>query len=86
MTDEIHEESGFAGNIVTWAFYIEEADGERRLRECLDAPNVLRAVEDFERWLREVRDADWKTPPIESVRDKLFDCFMDNGVTVPGWE
>jgi hypothetical protein len=70
----------------TLHFYYNDPDSMGRLQACHDAPKVLQAVEDFERWLREVGDADWETLPIESVRDKLFACFADNDVVVPGWE
>jgi hypothetical protein len=70
----------------TLHFYYNDPDSMGRLQACHDAPKVLQAVEDFERWLREVGDADWETLPIESVRDKLFACFADNAVVVPGWE
>jgi len=86
MSDELHEESGFPGSIVTWTFYIDEPEGERKLRQCLDAPDVLLAVRDFERWLQNSIDSGWREVPLESVRDRLFSCFLDNDVTVPGWK
>ena len=70
-------------------FDLEALEGERRLRECLDAPNVLRAVRDFERWWRsaaETNSMKEKRETLETARDVLFACFADNDVTVPGWE
>ena len=72
-------------NIVTWRFYIDHPEGEHRLRQCMDAPNVLRAVEDFERWLRDIGEVHDKYS-VEDIREMLFDCFNDNDVRVPGFE
>ena len=81
----IEQNYSHPGSIVTWAFYIDHPEGERRLRRYLDAPKVLRAVEDFERWLH--CEVERTVPlPIWDVRDKLFKCFTDNDVIVPGWE
>ena len=76
-------------------FDLEDEEGERRLRECLDAPNVLRAVEDFEREIHEILKYS-KGPEVwgkingyaalDRVRDMLFECFAANNVIVPGWE
>ena len=85
MSDELNEEHGFPGSIVTWTFYIEDLEGERRLRECLDAPNVLLAVEEFERWLKLIGESN-ESYSVDSIREMLFECFNNNGVTVPGWE
>ena len=89
MSDELYEEIDHPGSIVTWAFYIDDPEGERRLRECLDAPKVLQAVVDFERWLRgvaETNSMEEKREALETARDVLFKCFTDNDVIVPGWE
>jgi len=95
MSDELYEEIDHPGSIVTWTFYIDDPEGERRLRECLDAPKVLRAVEDFERKIHRILD-DEKDPEVwvqlngygalNRARDILFECFDHNDVTVPGWE
>ena len=76
-------------SLVTWHFYLDTDEGERRLRECLDAPKVLEAVWDFERWLKYAIDdcstVGWDAP-LRMVRGKLFECFLDNDVRVPGFE
>ena len=67
----------------------DDGEGERRLRECLDAPKVLRAVEDYTLWLRNrikyggEDDADEK---LTEAWNKLFKCFEDSGVRIPGFE
>ena len=73
-------------------FDLSTDEGERRLRECLDAPRVSQAVKDFERWLRD-RLALLTSPhgdegfaEADCIREKLFACFTDNDVIVPGWE
>jgi len=63
----------------------DDGEGERRLHECLDAPKVLRAVGEYEQWLSAVIDQGHGLSP-EYTRDKLFDCFAENCVKVPGWE
>ena len=84
--DNIDTDYGCAGSVVTWSFYVDDPDGEHRLRECLDAPNVLRAVREYERWLSETIDLGWNENLLKTARDKLFEIFNEENVTVPGWE
>ena len=70
----------------TLHFYYDDPDSMKRMQVCLEAQDVLCAIEDFERWLRNTIDSGWREVPLESVRDRLFSCFLDNGVTIPGWE
>lgn len=68
----------------TLHFYYYDPDSMRRLQECLQAPDVLLAVEEFEKWI-DGFEYDHKVDA-EVVRDKLFDCFNNYDVKVPGWE
>jgi hypothetical protein len=69
-------------------FDLEDPEGERRLRECLDAPKVLGAVHAYAEWLRsKIRysgddDAD---PKLTAAWNNLFQAFSDHDVNVPGW-
>jgi hypothetical protein len=71
-------------------FDLVSLEGERRLRECLDAPKVLRAVREYERWLAGQIDNDRRTEETREgltlARDILFMYFNDHDVTIPGWE
>jgi len=67
----------------TLHFYYSDPDSMARYKACNEALDVLRAVEDFERWLRENEDDDLS---ISNARHALFECFTNNDVTVPGWE
>ena len=76
-------------------FYYNDSDSMSRFQQCMDAPRVLRAVEDFERKIHEIlkyaKDPDvWGEingyAGLDRARDMLFECFADNNVRVPGWE
>ena len=38
--------------LISWHFDIQKPEGERRLRECLDAPDVKGALSEFDNELR----------------------------------
>jgi hypothetical protein len=83
MPDYITE--GPSGAVyATLHFYYYDPDSMRRLQECLQAPDVLLAVAEFEQWL--YQNVELAGMPIGIVRNKLFDIFKDNNVKVPGWE
>lgn len=67
----------------TLHFNLEQSEGERRLRECLDAPNVKAAVSAFVEWLRRRADAGEGRIRINKVWDRLHEEFMARDVT---WE
>ena len=68
----------------TLHFYYDDPDSMERFKQCNEARDVLLAVGDFERWLKDSRD--WEGVTLCSVRDKLFQFFDDYGVRVPGCE
>ena len=72
----------------TLHFYYDDPDSMARYKACNEALDVLRAVEDFERWIRNtIQQSDTSDSIfLENVRASLFQCFTDNDVTVPGWE
>ena len=90
MSDELPED--LEPVYATLHFYYNDPDSMRRLQQCHDAPKVLRAVEDFERWLRDRLSllpsphGDEGFTEADDIREKLFACFTDNDVIVPGWE
>ena len=69
-------------------FNLDDPEGERRLRECLDAPKWKCAVWEYERFLRGVIDATDESLAdlmcFESARDKLFDIFGEHSIDI--WE
>lgn len=74
----------YSTNYVTWHFSLDEPDGERRLRECLDAPKVMAAVREFERFLSEVIGVTEKQDTrmcFESARGELFAIFNRRGLS-----
>ena len=44
--------SAHVTNYVTWNFDMDDPEGERRLRECLDAPKWKSAAQEFDQWMR----------------------------------
>ena len=75
-------------NCVTWTFDLSEPEGERRLRECLDAPRVKAAVSELDQWLRaqvKYYSDDYDESVIATflcVRDELHNVFENNGISV----
>ena len=67
----------------TLTFNLDDPEGERRLRECLDAPNVSGCVREFEEWLRRVIDYG-ESASLEDVRDEFFAIFNRRGLSP--WE
>ena len=69
-------------------FDLEDEEGERRLRECLDAPKVMSAIDEYARWLRnKVKYGDDDAAEkLTEVWDEWFECFISRGLSVPGWE
>ena len=64
-------------------FGLEDGEGERRLRECLDAPQVRSALWEYDNWLRgQIKHAD--RVELQPARDKLFEIFNEHDVSV--WE
>ena len=69
--------------VSTLEFNLDEPEGERRLRECLDAPKWKSAVWEFERWIRYLVDSDTSVTA-DIVRDELFRIFSERGIDI--WE
>lgn len=64
----------------TMHFNLNDPEGERRLRECLDAPRVIAAVQEFDNWLRDqIKHHD---QPLDAVRSKLYAVFERRAVTI----
>ena len=63
-------------------FDLDTHEGERRLRECLDAPRVKIALWEFDQWLRdqlkyhERDDAEG----LQAARDRLGAVFGEHGI------
>ena len=82
--------------VSTLEFNLDEPEGERRLRECLDAPNVKLAVWEFDRWMRNriKYNPDSETDPLyiseegivwlETAREQLNMRLKDYGIDI--WE
>ena len=78
----------------TITFNLDEPEGERRLRECLDAPRVKSAVLEFDRWMRNriKYNPDSETDPLyisedgiawlEIARDQLNMRLEDCGIDI----
>ena len=72
----------------TLAFNLDDPEGERRLRECLDAPKWKSAVWEFDNWLRnQIKHSDhaqaW-IDALEQVRVDFNRIFYDHGIDI--WE
>ena len=76
-------------------FNLDDPEGERRLRECLDAPKWKSALREFDQWLRnriKYNDADLpeRQVPDEGIewlqfaRDELWKRSAVNGIEI--WE
>ena len=70
---------------VTWKFNIEQPEGIRRLRECLDAPDVKGALSEFDnelrrRWKYGEEAAQMMT--VEQVRGLLWNTLNRWGVNL----
>jgi len=83
MSDELSDGDGCFNNVVTWTFYIDDPEGERRLRECLNAPRVRSALWRFDQDLR----SRWKygedseqMMTVEQVRELLWEILNENNV------
>ena len=77
-------------------FNLDYPEGERRLRECLDAPNVKSAVREFDQWMRNriKYNPDSEADPLyisedgiawlETAREQLNMRLKDYGIDI--WE
>ena len=65
-------------------FDLEEPEGERRLRECLDAPNVKSALRELDQWLRgQIKHTDREdVDTLQEARDRLWVALGDHGVNL----
>ena len=65
-------------------FNLDTQEGKRRLRECLDAPNVKEALCEFDRWLRnQVKHTDREdVETLQEVRDRLWVELGSHGVNL----
>ena len=88
--------SAHVTNYVTWNFDMDDPEGERRLRECLDAPKWKSAVQEFDQWMRNrlKYNPDSETDPLyiseegivwlEIAREQLNMRLEDYGINI--WE
>jgi len=68
----------------TLTFNLDDPEGERRLRECLDAPKWKSAVWEFDQWLRgEIKYGDRELTDC-AIRDSLHRIFSDRNIDI--WE
>ena len=80
-------DSGPSPVTATLRFDLESHEGERRLRECLDAGEAREAVREFNKWLRDTikwgcDDNPARADHLQEARDKLYMEFHQCGVTV----
>jgi len=80
----------------TLTFNLDDPEGERRLRECLDAPKWKSAVQEFDQWMRNrlKYNPDSETDPLyiseegivwlEIAREQLNMRLEDYGIDI--WE
>jgi len=71
----------------TLHFYHDDPDSMRRLRECLDAPNVKSALWDFDQELRrrwKYGEESDQLMTVEQVRGLLCKTLAENGINL--WE
>ena len=67
-------------------FYYNDPDSMERFELCNNAHRYYSAIDEYARWLRsQVKHYD-NPPIICKAWDKLFECFGNNDVIVPGWE
>jgi len=79
--------SAHVTNYVTWNFDMDDPEGERRLRECLDAPKWKGAVQEFDQWMRARikygADGTGAGGPIDEViRSHLHTIFGEHGIDI----
>ena len=87
MSDELPED--LEPVYATFHFYYNDPESMRRMRECIDAPKVQAALYEYAGWLRnkiKYGGDDDGDPMLTEAWNKLFACFTDNDVIVPGWE
>ena len=70
--------------VSTLEFNLDEPEGERRLRECLDAPKWKSAVREFDQWIRGLVKYGEVTVNEESIRDRFHIIFYEHGIDI--WE
>jgi len=68
----------------TLIFNLDDPDGERRLRECLDAPKWKSAVQEFDQWIRGLVKYGEVTVNEESIRERFHTIFGEHGIDI--WE
>ena len=65
-------------------FNLDDPEGERRLRECLDAPKWKSAVWEFDQWIRGLVKYGDVTVNEESIRERFHAIFSEHGIDI--WE
>ena len=80
--------------VSTREFNLDDPEGERRLRECLDAPKWKSAVQEFDQWMRNrlKYNPDSETDPLyiseegivwlEIAREQLNMRLEDYGINI----
>ena len=68
----------------TLTFNLDDPDGERRLRECLDAPKWKSAVQEFDQALRNDIKYHGAGKDVQRIRDHLHVLFDEQGIDI--WE
>ena len=72
---------------ISWStitFNLDDPEGERRLRECLDAPKWKSAVWEFDNWMRNEIKHCGAGPDFEKIRAHLHAVFGEHGIDI--WE
>ena len=67
---------------VTWRFNVEDPEGMRRMRECLDAPKWKSAVREFDQWIRGLVKYGEVTVNEESIRERFHTIFSEHGIDI----
>ena len=70
----------------TLHFYYDDPDSMRRMKECMDAPNVRSLLFDYDQWLRD--QIKYHERPdeagLQAARDMLWKIADENGIDI--WE
>ena len=87
---ELSDNNGLSNDHIvlsTLTFNLDYPEGERRLRECLDAPKLKSAVQEFDQWMRARikygADGTGAGGPIDEViRAHLHTIFCEHGIDI----
>lgn len=84
LSEEEHMEPVYA----TLHFYYDDPDSMERFQHCIEADKVRFAIQSYANWLRNKikYEYSYDDPKLTEAWHKLFDCFNEWDIKVPGWE